>query len=77
MTEQQLKSLNAKVIKRFRKSLIKLENGRFDELSEMEKMYSAMLALRMCGYNIVEIANTAETAILELTEEDDDSLTTN
>jgi hypothetical protein len=77
MTEEQLKALNAKVIKRFRKLLIKLENGRFDEISEMEKMYSAMLALRMCGYNIVEIATTAETAILELTEEDDDSLTTN
>ena len=38
---------------------------------------SAMLALRMCGYDIIEIANTAETAILELTEEDDDRLTTN
>jgi len=36
-----------------------------------------MLALKLCGYNIVEIAATAETAILELTEEDDDSLTTN
>ena len=77
MTEEQLKALNAKVIKRFRKSLIKLENGRFDELAEVEKMYSAMLALKLCGYNIVEIAATAETAILELTEEDDDSLTTN
>ena len=77
MTDEQLKALNAKVRKRFRKTLIKLENGRFDELSEIEKMYSAMLALRMCGYDIVEIANTAETAILELTEEDHDRLTTN
>lgn len=72
MTEEQLKSINAKVIKRFRKALIKMENGRFDELSEIEKMYSAMLALRMRGYNIVDIATKAETAILELTEEDSD-----